>query len=325
MIRWVFFILFILYLPVSAESILKSKELIVDNDGIVYRSNSLQINGASPNYRLNVKGDFQIQGRFDLHEEDPAIHFPDTGWSIEYGEPVSASARTLAILNRSDGEVAVTRSFFINDEGRLGVGVSAPQEALEFDRSFTRLEMGVDGRIEWPDDLADTNDDYYFISFIPSENLAGQHSLVFYATNDNSHENILFSQAEDWRLDLIHKKVVVNASSFSVLSDRRIKRDIEPIENALQAVLSLEGVRYNLKTDDVPSDQKQGRRMGFIAQDVESIVPEIVRKIDGRYSLGYSNLMALLVEAYKEQDQRLQQLLEDISKLESDRLNGAGK
>ncbi len=43
-----------------------------------------------------------------------------------------------------------------------------------------------------------------------------------------------------------------------------------------------------------------GRRMGFIAQEVESVIPEVVSNRDDRYSMQYGPITALLVEAVKE-------------------------
>lgn len=82
-------------------------------------------------------------------------------------------------------------------------------------------------------------------------------------------------------------------------SDRRLKTNIEPITNALAKVLELNGVYYNWS--DSPNGDK---RIGFIAQDVKSIVPELVfvnNKTNEKYmGVHYDNVTSLLVEAVKE-------------------------
>lgn len=82
-------------------------------------------------------------------------------------------------------------------------------------------------------------------------------------------------------------------------SDKRLKINIEPIGNALSKVLALNGVYYNWQ-----EDPNGDRRIGFLAQDVGEVIPELVfvnKKSPEQYmGLHYDNLTALLVEAIKE-------------------------
>lgn len=86
-------------------------------------------------------------------------------------------------------------------------------------------------------------------------------------------------------------------TSWSSFSDRRLKRDIKPIENALERLLEINGYTYNYKTDhlDVP------RRVGVIAQEVQSVLPEAVSvDSDGILGVKYTELIPLLVHSLKE-------------------------
>jgi len=78
-------------------------------------------------------------------------------------------------------------------------------------------------------------------------------------------------------------------------SDERLKTDIKTIENALDKTLLLRGVEF--KMFEIEPDRK---RIGLIAQEVELIVPEVVREYEGIKSIEYQNLVGLLVEAIKE-------------------------
>ncbi|MFV1979788.1 MAG: tail fiber domain-containing protein [Rhodothermia bacterium] len=83
-------------------------------------------------------------------------------------------------------------------------------------------------------------------------------------------------------------------------SDRRLKQNIAALEYGLETVLALEPVSYYWKS--TPED---GRRLGLIAQDVESIVPEIVHhgdSDDDMMGLNYSELVPVLIRAIQEQD-----------------------
>ena len=78
-------------------------------------------------------------------------------------------------------------------------------------------------------------------------------------------------------------------------SDRRYKHDINLLDDSLNKILQLRGVEYKFNND--PENKNQ---LGFIAQEVEPIFPEVVSTDKkGFKSMVYSNLVAPLVEAVK--------------------------
>jgi hypothetical protein len=80
-------------------------------------------------------------------------------------------------------------------------------------------------------------------------------------------------------------------------SDSRLKKNIVSIDNALEKVNKLRGVEFEWKD---PYNHVEGRQIGFIGQETVKAVPEVVDVKDGRYSMQYAPLTALLVEAVKE-------------------------
>jgi hypothetical protein len=94
--------------------------------------------------------------------------------------------------------------------------------------------------------------------------------------------------------------VIVTASS-----DARLKEEINTIDNALEKVLSLRGVEF-VRTEN------QMKEIGVIAQEVESIIPEVVRtNVDtGLKNVAYGNLVGLLIEAIKDQQKLIEKLSE---------------
>jgi len=94
----------------------------------------------------------------------------------------------------------------------------------------------------------------------------------------------------------------VKANAFVTYSDKRLKKDIRPIEGALDKVMRMEGVSYNWKTDG-------GASVGFIAQDLEKVVPEVViYDASGGAGVDYAKLTSVLVEAVKAQQVELAEL-----------------
>jgi len=90
-----------------------------------------------------------------------------------------------------------------------------------------------------------------------------------------------------------------DGTGVTSISDRRLKEDIRPIMNALDKVSSMQAVRYRLYKD--PSHVW----IGYIAQDLEVILPEVVRTdAEGWKSIQYTNLPALIIEAVKELNEK---------------------
>lgn len=97
-----------------------------------------------------------------------------------------------------------------------------------------------------------------------------------------------------------------------VYSDSTLKRNIVPLNNSLEKVLKLKGVSYNYidKLEDSKSKTLNSKKtIGFIAQEVEKIVPEIVNTTnDGIKVMNYQIFTALLAEAIKELNLKVEEL-----------------
>ncbi|HEU0015549.1 MAG TPA: tail fiber domain-containing protein [Longimicrobium sp.] len=86
-------------------------------------------------------------------------------------------------------------------------------------------------------------------------------------------------------------------------SDARFKRNFRKLTGALGSVLRLEGLRYDLRPEDGgPSAEHQKDHIGFVAQQVREVCPELVSHdpAQDRYYLNYLGIVPLLVEAVKE-------------------------
>jgi hypothetical protein len=112
----------------------------------------------------------------------------------------------------------------------------------------------------------------------------------------------------------------MKSTGINETSDIRWKKDILTVENALTKVEALRGVNYNWRTDEFPDKNfETERQLGLIAQEVEKVVPEVVRTdAKGFKSVEYSKLVALLLEAIKEQQKQIAKQEADITSLKSD-------
>jgi hypothetical protein len=110
-------------------------------------------------------------------------------------------------------------------------------------------------------------------------------------------------------------------------SDVRLKRDIHGIEGALDGVLALEGVNFAYDVGKHPDrGLPSGPRIGFIAQDLEKIYPELVTtRDDGFKMVNYAQLVPVLVEAIKEQQKSVVALEAQVSELQRKLATSEGK
>ena len=99
----------------------------------------------------------------------------------------------------------------------------------------------------------------------------------------------------------------VTATAFYYSSDRRLKENIVQIGDAVSIVENLEGVSFNWKENGEKS-------IGLIAQDVEKVLPEVISTDNKGYkSISYANLVAVLIEAVKEQQGEINELKNQLN------------
>ncbi|NDW08128.1 tail fiber domain-containing protein [Dysgonomonas sp. 520] len=151
--------------------------------------------------------------------------------------------------------------------------------------------------------------------------------------------------------------VLTNGEVYSnfhlITSDKSTKSNIETITSPLEKVMQLRGVTFNsqftdnqeIKIQDMEEYrkkegqseiinfkstselvqqinlEKKRKHMGVVAQEVEKVVPEVVRtSYDGKKAVSYVELVGLLIEAMKEQQVQIedqQQQIENLQRLVS--------
>jgi len=134
----------------------------------------------------------------------------------------------------------------------------------------------------------------------------------------------------------------VYVNNLQLTSDMRLKNDIEVIKKPLDKLLQMRGVTFNMnfpktegevelsydelykiakvRTPEITpeifkqiQEEKSRKQMGIIAQEVEKIIPEVVRtREDGLKSVAYHEMIGLLIEAIKEQQVQIEELRAEI-------------
>lgn len=142
-----------------------------------------------------------------------------------------------------------------------------------------------------------------YVSLTASQSVNGSKTFVERTTFNNgiSIGGLNISKSSQDNLDVINMGYL-RATDIYISSDRRLKENIQPIENALDKITKLNGRTFDWKVS--------GRHVaGFIAQEVEKVIPDMVTiDKDGIKAVNYVDTIAYLVEAIKEQQKQIEAL-----------------
>lgn len=236
------------------------------------------------------------------------------GRSANYTLDVYRSGTTTATIAAAND--SVVNSLYAAGSTAGGVGtvtshpllvITANTEQARFDTSGNFL-LGLTSTISGSDTLQVENaaGDSTQIRLRHSSSTAGNHWRIG-SDNVNTVYVINHNSAGVY--------VTNGATSWSALSDERMKDIIEPITDAVEKVSGLRAVIGKYKTDEVGV-----RRSFLIAQDVQAVLPEAVSVSNpetGNLGLSYTEVIPLLVAAIKEQRATITSLETRVAVLEA--------
>ncbi len=116
----------------------------------------------------------------------------------------------------------------------------------------------------------------------------------------------LGSNAQKWQ--------VLYCTDLVLGSDRKIKKNIAPVTYGIDALKHLKPVSYQFI-----EDKKNQQRFGFIAQELEEVIPELIRKDDlDNYSVSYIDMIAVLVKSVQEQQVLIEQQQKELQAIKAE-------
>ena len=146
---------------------------------------------------------------------------------------------------------------------------------------------------------------------ITSDSYGGAAALGIHTKNGGTNSFVVMQSGDvgigtqDTNVELDVIGSIEYTGTITDVSDERLKENIEPIENALEKIQTINGVSFNMI--DIP-EQKE---LGVIAQDVQKVFPEAVSFIDNEQEylgVSYPMLIPALIEAIKEQQKQIEEL-----------------
>ena len=203
--------------------------------------------------------------------------------------------------NYSDN--TVTR-MVIKYDGKIGMGTTSPARNLEIENngSYVGLKIqNTDATSAWS--ILEKNNNMFTIF----QDVEGYHRLTIDSTGNVG----IGTTTPAYKLHVYGR---IKTSGITESSDERLKENINDLTASLEKVLQLRGVTYNWKDK---TDYSSATQIGLIAQEVKNIIPELVdQDQEGFYSVQYSHLVPLLVEAIKELNSLLNQTQNNVHNLE---------
>ena len=272
-------------------------------------------------YRTIIQGPLSINGSY-LYV-NPAISGAWGGWNecirMDNDSHAAITAPDLGMLfgMHGDGHYywADTTSnltpggkycMYLSKDGDLQIS-GATEAVSPYRRNYIDLKANdyntaIELRSDWSggtpyiDFSSSSSVDYdsRIISVGPAQlNIPGKLSLG--ATQNSGYR--LYSSSSIW----INGSVYYTGS-LSFQSDERLKKNIEPISDALQKVNNIRGVKYDWRTEEYPEkDLPKGKQLGVVAQEVEKEFPELVTLDEkGFRTVAMDKLTPVLLEAVKE-------------------------
>ncbi len=176
-----------------------------------------------------------------------------------------------------------TDLFKIRGDGNVGIGTTSPGSKLEIKQN------------------------------------SGSGFLVLKDTNTTPNYRNIYLYANTSLMAFDNGSNIANltaAGLWADASDISYKENISSLDYGLSTILQIQPKRYNMKADG-------SKQIGFIAQEIEPIVPEVVSGTDGNKSIVYGHLIPILVNAIKELNQKINALTQGTARfahLVADRL-----
>lgn len=277
---------------IAADTVLQNEINAINQNIANTNGNATSINGQISSLSLSISNEANARIAADIAITSTVNSLNDRVSTAEANVASFSGSISQETTNRIDGDQylyniinSVTSSSALSDEIANRIAGD-----LALANSISTLNSGL---------LTEkTNRESADASIISSINsLSGQSNDKVYRTGDTMTGDLVMDVANVVVDGYITATGSITAQGDVIgFSDVSLKTDIKPIENALDKVSALNGVTYT--RIDMPNEPKQ---MGLIAQEVQSVVPEVVRDV-GNDLLGvtYGNLTALLIEAIKE-------------------------
>jgi len=283
----------------NANNTSPPEKMVITSDGKVgigtqAPTANLEVSGAGSTFRVGPR--YSSGGDRDFvdliaHGSDSKVLSNNERFHIENnaGDIILTSSKIgIGLTNPLYAKLVVTNSNVVtyNPSGFNNVNIRTQSAATPTTGSCTGITMGVSGSSE--------------LALLAVQNSSSYAEFVVQSYNGSYGERLRLNSSGTLT-------VTGDVVAYGSPSDKTFKENIKPVTNALDKVSKLQGVTFDWKESESILDIKED--IGFIAQDVQEVLPELVRENeDGKLSLRDKGIVPILVEAIKELKAEIEQL-----------------
>jgi hypothetical protein len=254
------------------------------------------IGTTSPGYKLEVNGTTKATSSY--HQN---VNFTNTP-TFQIGTDGFSSGFYVY-----DSTAAAYRMVVKSSTGNVGIGTLSPGS---YNAHGKNLVVAGSGNVGITIDGASSSS----CSICFADGTSSTASIAGKIEYDHSSDAMEFRTAAVTRMKLNSTSLIVSGDvvAYGSPSDVRLKENIKPINSALDKVSKLQGVTFDwIQKEDQILDIKED--IGFIAQDVQKVIPELVRENDdGMLSMRHQGVAPILLEAIKELKAEVDSLKEQL-------------
>ena len=267
---------------------------VFDGVGISTTANvGIETSSAKPGYSLYASGPVLFENNVEFRTNSLLWNIPN-GWIVNTGISTFNQQVNFNTVNAVGVATFVNDVIVTTDAATTG---DVEGNFLRFVQSDPALNASYGyGGIKFEGNDIGNNGERGYIKGV-SEGTSGQFGLVF-----GTMENGVSNPQERLRINSAGNANF--SGTVTANSDEKLKENVVGITNALEKVMDLRGVYFNRIGKNYDD-----REIGVIAQEVEKVLPELVKEgPDGTKSVAYQNMVAVLIEAIKEQQEQINEL-----------------
>jgi hypothetical protein len=103
-------------------------------------------------------------------------------------------------------------------------------------------------------------------------------------------------------------QLALNGNTWSTFSDSRLKKNIYNLNYGINDLIKMQPIRYNYNDDE----NNNSNRLGFIAQDILKIIPEIINMDNEYYLLSMTDIIPVIVNSIKELNEKVDNKIKSL-------------
>ena len=267
------------------------------------------------------------QNNIYIHADDTSdtASYPANDWRLIFNDSANGGANKFSIEDATGNKIPFTieagardNALYVDDLGNVGLGTNTPVMSIHtVDGDTPTLRLEQNGSSGWTPQIWDVagNEYNFFIrdqtngTTLPFRIQTGSPEDSIYIKQDKlliKADNLTVNSAENAEVLKVEPTLVtitpnlLVSGDITVESDGRFKTQVKTISAAQDQIRGLDGKQYRWLPNERHNDKRE--RMGFIAQEVEAVLPQLVSENDeGVKSVNYLGVIPVLVNALKEQ------------------------